>query len=91
MGFPIVVLDCFRNSIEVPLLSSSIVSPSSEDNVVSSNTFSNSLHWKTGSNVEWSIDMEAKLFIESFSPFLRSIVDIDNLPPLLNGVVLVLN
>jgi len=52
---PVVVLDRFRYLIEIPLLSFSILSPSLKPDVVGTVALSNSLHWKSGSNIEWSV------------------------------------
>jgi len=62
---PVVVLDGLRDSIEVPLLCSSIVSPSLEPDVVGTVALSNSVEWKFGDKVEWSVDMETKVFVQS--------------------------
>jgi len=71
---PVVVLECLRDFIEVPLLGSDILSPSLEPNVVSSVAFSNSLHWHSGSKIEWSIDVETEFLIESLCSILISFV-----------------
>jgi hypothetical protein len=44
--FPVVVLDCLGDTIEVPLLGFDIVSPSLQPNVVSTVALSNSVEWK---------------------------------------------
>jgi len=41
---------------------------------------SNSLHWKSGSQVEWSVDVESEIFAHSFGCFFLSFVNIDNIP-----------
>jgi hypothetical protein len=50
----------FGNWIELELLSLSVISPFLQDNIVSTDTFSNSLHWKFRSQVEWHIGKEAE-------------------------------
>jgi len=62
---PVVVLDCLGDIIEVPLLSSNVLSPSLQGNIVSTDALDNSLHWHSGSNVEWSVDMETEVFVNS--------------------------
>jgi len=86
VSLPVVVLDSLRDFIEVPLLGSDILSPSLEPNVVSSVAFSNSLHWHSGSDIEWSVDMETEFLVESLGSNLRCLVKIDNLPSLV-GIV----
>jgi len=77
---PVVILNSLRDFIEVPLLGSDIVSPSLEPDIVSSVAFSNSLHWESGSNVEWSIDVESKFFIQSLGLSLGCFVKIKDSP-----------
>jgi hypothetical protein len=60
--FPVVILDGLGNTIEEPLLRFVIDSSSLHHNIVGTNTFGNSTKWKFGHNVEWSIDMEPKVF-----------------------------
>jgi hypothetical protein len=86
---PVVILDGLRDLVEEPLLLSHISSPSLEPDVVGTVALSNSLHWHSGSNIEWSIDMESKLFVESFCPQLLSLVKIDDLPSLVSIAVVV--
>jgi hypothetical protein len=91
MRFPVVVSDSLGDLIEVPLLSSSILSPSSKPDVVGTVALSNSLHWKSGSDIERSVNVETVLFIETLSGLLSSLVKIFNLPFLLDLVVSVSN
>jgi hypothetical protein len=88
MRFPVVVSDSLGYSIKVPLLSSDILSPSLEPDVISTMAFSNSLQWKSWSNVEWSVDMESKLLIKTFSWLFCGLVNIDNFPFLLDWTIL---
>jgi hypothetical protein len=60
---PVVVSDGLGFFIEPELLLSNIVSPSLEDHVGSSEHLSNSVEWKFRNEIEWSIDVETKLFI----------------------------
>jgi hypothetical protein len=50
-----------------------------------------SLHWKSRSNIEWSIDIESKLFIETLGLSLCLLVKIKNLPSLVSTVMSVMN
>jgi hypothetical protein len=77
---PVVVSKSLRLFIEPELLVSGILSPSLKDNVSTTKHLSNSVEWKLGDKVEWSIDVEAKFFIQSLSSSLFSLVKIKNLP-----------
>jgi hypothetical protein len=77
---PEVVSKSLRLFIEPELLVSGILSPSLKDNVSTTEHLSNSIEWKLGDKVEWSIDVEAKFFIQSLSSSLFSLVKIKNLP-----------
>jgi hypothetical protein len=77
---PVVVSKSLRLFIEPELLVSGILSPSLKDNVSTTEHLSNSIEWKLGDKVEWSIDVEAKFFIQSLSSSLFSLVKIKNLP-----------
>jgi hypothetical protein len=77
---PVVVSKSLRLFIEPELLVSGILSPSLKDNVSTTKHLSNSVEWKLGDKVEWSIDVEAKFFIKSLSSSLFSLVKIKNLP-----------
>jgi len=58
---PVVTLDCLGDSIEEESLSVSVsVSSKSKVGAVG---FNNSSHWKSGSEVEWSVDMEAEFAV----------------------------
>jgi len=80
--FPVVVLECLGDFIEVPLLGSDILSPSLQPNIVGSVAFSDSLHWHSRSDVEWSVDVEAEFLVESLCSDFVSLIDVDNLPSL---------
>jgi hypothetical protein len=69
------------------LLRSSILSPSSDVNVVSTVAFSNSLHWKSGSEVEWSVDVESEVLMKSLGLNCFSFVKIDDLPFLILSIM----
>jgi hypothetical protein len=84
---PVVVLDCLGDSIEVPLLSSGVGSPSLQPNIVSTVAFSNSVEWKLGDQIEWSIDIEAKVLVNSLGLDWTSFVNIKNSPSLVLSTV----
>jgi len=69
------------------LLGSSVVSPSLQPNVVGSVALNDSLEWKSGSDVEWSIDVESEFIIHSLGSNFFSFVKIDNLPLLMSSSV----
>jgi hypothetical protein len=84
---PVVASHEFGCSIENELLCSSSLVVSLKDNVTGSNHFDNSLHWHSRSDIEWSVDVEAKVLMKSLSLFLFCFVKIDNLPSLVGTVV----
>jgi hypothetical protein len=78
-------------TVEEELLSSSVLSPSSEPKVVGTVAFSNSLHWKSGSEVEWLVANHSEVLMKSFSLIFIRFINIDNLPFLVVAVMLVPN
>jgi hypothetical protein len=68
-----------------------VLSPSLEDHVGTTKHLSNSVEWKLRYEVEWSIDMETKFFVQSLSLNLSSLVKIDNLPLLVSSIVVTPN
>jgi hypothetical protein len=68
-----------------------VLSPSLEDHVGTTKHLSNSVEWKLRYEVEWSIDVETKFFVESLSLNLSSLVKIDNLPLLVSSIVVTPN
>jgi hypothetical protein len=91
MRFPVVVLDGLGDSIEVPLLSSGIVSPSLQPDIVGTMALDNSVEWKFGDKVEWSVDVESEFFVESLGSELLSLVNIDDLPFLISSLLISVN
>jgi hypothetical protein len=81
---PVVVLDGLRDFIKVPLLCSYILSPSLEPHIVGAMAFSNSLHWKSRSDIERSIDIESKFFIKTLSFSFFCFIKIDDSPFLIS-------
>jgi hypothetical protein len=55
------------NWVELPLLCLSVSSPFLKDNIVGTDTFSNSLHWKFRSQVEWLEGIEAEASSAQFT------------------------
>jgi hypothetical protein len=84
---PVVVSDGLCLLIEEELLLSSILSPSLEDHIGTTKHLSNSVEWKLRYEVEWSIDVETKFFIESLSLSLWSLIGIENSPSLVSSIV----
>jgi hypothetical protein len=76
----LVVLNSFGNPVKVPLLGGNILPPSLQPNVVCAMAFSDSFHWKSRSNVEGSVDMETKLFIESLGAIFGSLINVSDSP-----------
>jgi hypothetical protein len=83
MSLPEIVLDGLGNTIEVPLLTHCVLSPSSKVDIVSTNALSNSFHWKSRSEVEWSVDMESPVFVKTLGWLFLCFININNLPSLL--------
>jgi hypothetical protein len=83
----VVVSDSLGLFIKEELLLSLVVSPSLEDNVVGSNALSHSVEWKLRDKIEWSVDVESKLFIQSLGLSLCFLVKIENLPSLVGSIV----
>jgi len=80
VGLPVVVLDGLGDSVEVPLLGLSIVSPSLEPDVVGTVALNHSVEWEFRDDVEWSVYMEAKGFVKTLGLDSISLVKVDNLP-----------
>jgi hypothetical protein len=59
-----------------------VVSPSLDGNIVGSNTLSNSVEWKFGNEIEWSVHMETPIFVQSLSLWSSGFVEIFNIPSL---------
>ena len=62
-------------------------SPSSEVDPVISMLDSNSLHWHSWSDVEWSIDVETELFVHSLGLNCWGLINVYNLPFLVSSTV----
>jgi len=62
-------------------------SPSSQVVPMVSMHGNDSLHWHFGSDVEWSVDVEAEFFIESLGLKIFSIISVDNLPSLVLSIM----
>jgi hypothetical protein len=84
---PVIILDSLGNTIEVPLHSLGVDSPSLQPNIVGTVAFHHSVEWKLGNNIEWSVDMESEVFADSLN--LRSLcfVKINNIPLLSSASV----
>jgi len=87
MCLPLFISDSLGLLIEPEKLILSVLDPSVEMNPSSTVTSHDSSHWHVRSNVEWSVDVETELFIESLSFNLSSIVEIDDLPFLVKSIV----
>ena len=53
--------------------------------------FSNSLHWESRSEIEWSVSMHTKFRIEALSWNLIGFINIKDLPSLVGTVMFVVN
>jgi hypothetical protein len=74
--------------IKEELLLFLVLSPSLEDHVSSTEHLNHSVEWKLRNNIEWSINLEAKFFIESLCLYLVSLVNIKNCPLLVSSIVI---
>ena len=77
---PVVRSNSLGYWFEEPLLGSNILSPSLEGDLACTNALSNSLHWKSGSEIEWSVDMESEFRVESLFGNLSCFINIDYIP-----------
>jgi hypothetical protein len=48
--------------------------------VSGTNAFSNSLHWESRYEIEWSTNVHSEVFVKSFSLVFSSFVKVDDLP-----------
>jgi hypothetical protein len=83
---PVVVSDQLGYWVEEPLLSF-VVSVSVKHDVVVSMSLSNSLHWKSWLDDEWSVDMESEFFILTLVSNLLWFINVDNIPSLVGSSV----
>jgi hypothetical protein len=83
---PVVISDCFANFIEPPLLLSGVSSPSSLGHGSVTMHLTNSVEWKLRHNVEWPVDVESKLFVQTLGLSFSLLVKIQNLPSLVSSV-----
>jgi hypothetical protein len=83
----VVVSDCLRDFIEPELLVPGIISPSLKNNISSTKHFNNSVEWQLRYHVEWSINVDTELIIESLGLSLLSLIKIKNLPFLVCSAV----
>jgi hypothetical protein len=51
----------------------------------------NSSKWKFGNKVEWSVDMESKVFVQSLGLWAISFVEIDHSPFLVSSSIITVN
>jgi hypothetical protein len=83
---PLLVFDSLGLFIESPFLSP-IVSPSPQDNLGSAEHLNHHVEWKLRDDVEWSVDVESKILVETLSFSLSFLVKIKNLPSLVGTVM----
>jgi hypothetical protein len=87
----VVILNCLRDIIEVPLLGSGVLSPSLQGNIVGTNALDDSLHWQSRSNVEWSVDMETEVVVDSLGSYSISFIKIYYTPLLSSSICVTVN
>jgi len=88
---PVVILECLRDTIEVPLLGLGVVSPSSHPDVVGTVALNDSIEWKLRDQVERSVDMETEVFVETLGLVTLCFVKINNLPLLMSASIIAPN
>jgi hypothetical protein len=87
----VVILNCLRDIIEVPLLGSGVLSPSLQGNIVGTNALDDSLHWQSRSNVEWSVDMETEVVVDPLGSYSISFIKIYYTPLLSSSICVTVN
>jgi hypothetical protein len=89
--FPLLRSKSLGDSIEEPLLVQGIVSPSSLPDVVGTVALSNSVEWKLGHKVEWSVNVETEFLANSLGLWSLCFVKINNSPLLMSASVVTPN
>ena len=69
------------------MLGSDIVSPSLQPDVVGTVALSNSVEWKFGDEIEWSIHMETEVLVQPLGLWSLCFIKIDNVPLLSSASV----
>jgi hypothetical protein len=62
-------------------------SPSLQPNIVGTVAFHHSVEWKLGDNIEWSVDMETEVLVDSLNLWALCFVKINNIPLLSSGSI----
>jgi len=68
-----------------------VLSPSSQPDIGITVHLCDSVEWQFRDHVEWSVDMETKLFIQPLGLYLGSFIEIDDFPPLILITRVILN
>ena len=89
--FPLLRSKSLGDSIEEPLLVQGIISPSSLPDIVGTVALSNSVEWKLGHKVEWSVDVETELLANSLGLWSLCFVKINNVPFLMSASIVTPN
>jgi hypothetical protein len=79
---PVVGSDGLADWFEEELLILSVLNVFAEFNMSGTVASNDSMRWESWNDVEWSVDMESKVFIESFLWYWLSFVKIDDFPSL---------
>jgi hypothetical protein len=58
-----------------------------EPDIVGTVALGNSLHWHSGSDIEWSVSVETELFVISLSISLTSLVNVNDSPLLMVAII----
>jgi hypothetical protein len=88
---PLLRSDSLSLFIEEELLGRSVLYPSLNDCIVSTNTFHDSSEWLLWNKVEWSIDIESKFLVITLSSILSMVFEVDNVPFLVSTVMFGVN
>lgn len=65
-----------------------LVGSVTDDDISATNNAEHSSHGESGDDVKWSVDPESEVLVESFDFITLCLVDIDNLPSLVEAGVL---
>lgn len=84
-------LDSLGTIVKVELLRNLVPLLPLEDEVSSSSNFNGSSTTHSGDNVEWSSNMESKVFVKSFTLNCGLLITVDNLPLLVLTMYFVSN
>jgi hypothetical protein len=84
---PVVWSDDLGDWIKEPLLLLLVLSISLQEDIGSTLALSNSVHWESWDNVEWSVDVESEIFWKSLGLRSFSLVNVGDSPFLVSAIM----